>query len=224
MSRYDALTAMLLSRSEPRIVLSFDELDSIVGGLPDSARTYGAWWANKRSSQPHAKAWLDAGRRAAPEFREKRAVFTQDPSVLEEMETSETPTEGQEVLAEYVESTISFERDLEDHLIHNLPALEAGLTLIARQETIAVGRIDILARGADGETVIIEIKVGEAKDSAIGQIARYVGWYARAESRRPRSILIAGSFSEPTKYGAAAIQGLRLVTYQVSFSFSDASL
>ena len=48
MSRYDALTTCLLSRAEPVVALTFDELDTIVGGLPNSAKTYGAWWANNR--------------------------------------------------------------------------------------------------------------------------------------------------------------------------------
>jgi hypothetical protein len=78
MSRYDALTEKLLSSTEPTIILSFEELDSIVGGLPNSANTYGAWWANKRTSQAHAKAWLDAGRRAQPDFGARHVVFTAD--------------------------------------------------------------------------------------------------------------------------------------------------
>ena len=75
MSRYDALTGELAQREEPEVVLTFDELDSIVGGLPNSARTYHAWWANKRTSQPHARAWLDAGRVASVDFTRERAVF-----------------------------------------------------------------------------------------------------------------------------------------------------
>ena len=41
MGRYDALTTCLLSRPEPVVTLTFDELDTIVGGLPNSAKTYG---------------------------------------------------------------------------------------------------------------------------------------------------------------------------------------
>lgn len=76
MSRYDALTARLKSLAEPHVVLTFDELDQMRGGLPDSAKKYAAWWANKASSQAHARAWLDAGRHAKPDFRTRRAVFT----------------------------------------------------------------------------------------------------------------------------------------------------
>ncbi len=224
MSRYDALTATLLAHLEPRVTFTFDELDNIVGGLPYSAKNYNAWWANTYTGQPHAKAWLDASRRASPDFRAKQVVFTLNGSLPEQEAGSEEAIEGQQILSEYVESTISLERDLEDHLVDHLESLEPGLILVARQETIEVGRIDILARASDGQTVIIELKAGEARDSAIGQIARYIGWYSRSEPRLPRAILVAGSFPEPVRYAAAAIPALRLVTYRVSFAFSDASL
>jgi hypothetical protein len=76
MGRYETLTRVLRARTEPLVVLSFDELDEIVGGLPASAKRYRAWWANKRSSQAHASAWLDAGRLVTPDFNARRAVFT----------------------------------------------------------------------------------------------------------------------------------------------------
>jgi hypothetical protein len=224
MSRYDALTAKLLSINEPQVALTLDELDHIVGGLPNSAKAYSAWWANNRSSQSHAKAWLDAGRRASPDFSAQQVVFTIDPSVTDALSAQEDLAEGQKVLSEYIESTISLERDLEDHLVRNLESLEPGLALLARQETIEVGRIDILARARNGDTVIIELKAGEARDSAIGQIARYIGWYARKDGRAPRAYLVAGMFPDAVRYAAGAIPGLRLVTYKVSFAFTEASL
>ena len=224
MSRYDALTEHLLASSDPVVRLTFEELDSIVGGLPESAKKYGAWWANNRTSQAHSRAWLDAGRKASLDFRGRVATFRLDPTVAEPESVSEELVEAQGLLSGFVESSISLERDLEDHLVAHLDLLEPGLKLITRQATTDVGRVDILARSAEGDTVIIELKVGEARDSAIGQIARYIGWYARSESKTPRAILVAGAFSEPVKYGATALQSLRLVTYRVSFAFEDASL
>jgi hypothetical protein len=224
MSRYNALKAALLARTEPVVTLSFAELDAIIGGLPNSAKTYGAWWANSRSSQPHAWAWLDAGRRASPDFRAHKAVFSLDPSIPTQEDGPAEPAEGQEALAEYVESSISLERDLEDHMVNHLDALEPGLTLVGRQVSTDVGRVDILTKSREGQTVIIELKAGDARDSAIGQVARYIGWYARTDNASPRAILVAGSFSDPVRYAAAAIPALRLVTYQVSFTFSEASL
>ncbi len=225
MSRYAALTAKLLEHDDHRLTLTFDELDNIVGGLPDSAKKYGAWWANNVNSQTHSRFWLDAGRRASPDFHKKLAVFTIDGSIdeIESLDPVGAETTSQ-ILTGYVESGLSLERDMEDHLINHLESLETGLQLVSRQETIDVGRVDILARDKDGRTVIIELKAGEAKDSAIGQIARYIGWFARRDSVSPRAILVAGSFSEPVRYAAMAIPGLRLVTYRVSFKFDEVSI
>ncbi len=74
-SRYEALTAFLGDRSDPVVEMTFAELDRLVSGLPDSARKYPAWWANSRSSQPHAKFWLDARRRVTPDFNAGRVRF-----------------------------------------------------------------------------------------------------------------------------------------------------
>lgn len=226
MSRYSQLTPLLLASQEPQIVLSFDELDKVVaGGLPNSAKQYNAWWANNASSQPHAKFWLDAGRRASPDFKAKKAVFTLDSAVdTSELAAAVVGESTPQDLTEYVESSLSLERDLEDQIVSHLDVLEPGLTLVSRQESSDVGRLDLLARDSDGRTVIIELKAGEAKDSSIGQIARYIGWYAEREGKPPRAILVASGFSEPVRWAAKAIPGLKLVTYRVQFAFEEATV
>lgn len=120
---------------------------------------------------------------------------------------------------ELAEATVSLERDIEDHLVHHLETIEEGMELEGRQINTDVGRIDILARDSGGSRVIIEIKVGEAKDSAIGQIARYLGWYTRTEEKPARGVLIASSFPVGVQYAAAAIPNLALITYRIHFSF-----
>lgn len=226
MSRYAQLTSVLLSNPAAQVILTFDELDKIVpGGLPASAKQYPAWWANNASSQPHAKYWLDAGRRATPNFKAGRAVFTLDESIeTGELAAAVVDESTPQVLTEYVESSLSLERDLEDQIVSHLDVLEPGLTLVSRQETSDVGRLDLLARDADGRMVIIELKAGEAKDSSIGQIARYIGWYAQKEGQPPRAILVASGFSEPVRWAAKAIPGLKLVTYRVQFVFEAATV
>jgi len=221
MPDYEALTRYLSQREEPDVSLTFDELDSIVGGLPNSARQWRAWWANKESTQPHARAWLNAQRSAKPDFRNKIAQFTRL-SADAEAALVEPAGDNAGELSSYMESTLSLERDLEDHLIANLNSLEPNLTFVGRQVTIEVGRVDILARDSSGNTVIIELKVGEARDAAVAQVAKYIGWYARSEGKTPRAILVAADFPETVKYAAAAIPGLRLAAYHVQFSFENA--
>lgn len=226
MSRYAPLTAVLLARPEPQVALTFDELDKIiVGGLPDSAKERHTQWTNKVASRAHAKYWLDAGRRASLDVRGQRVVFTLDsrlePGALAaDVVDESTPQE----LTEYVESSLSLERDLEDQIVSHLDVLEPGLTLVSRQESSEVGRLDLLAKDRDGRMVIIELKAGEAKDSSIGQIARYLGWYSEKEGTVPRAILVASGFPQPVRWAAKAIPGLKLVTYQVQFNFEEATV
>ena len=58
MGYYEPLTRFLEGRSADEIVLTFRELESIIGrALPPSARKHQAWWANT-TSHSHAEAWL----------------------------------------------------------------------------------------------------------------------------------------------------------------------
>ncbi len=137
------------------------------------------------------------------------------------------PTPGEDEVttpSELEETTVSLERDIEDHLVHHLPQIEKGLTFTGRQVKTEVGRIDLMAQDTKGVRVIIELKVGEAKDSAVGQIARYMGWYAKADGKAVRGILIAQSFSDGTRYAGSAIPGLQLLAYKVHFSFESSGL
>lgn len=226
MSRYAPLTAVLLSNPEAQVALSFDELDRIIpGGLPDSAKKYATMWTNKEESRAQAKSWLDAGRRASLDVKGKRVVFSLDSSLgTSELAADVVDESTPQELTEYVESSLSLERDLEDQIVSHLDALEPGLTLISRQESSDVGRLDLLARDSEGRTVIIELKAGEARDSSIGQIARYIGWYADKEGKPPRAMLVASGFAAPVRWAAKAIPGLKLVTYRVQFAFEEATV
>ncbi len=132
--------------------------------------------------------------------------------------------DADEELEELAVASIGLERDLEDHLVHHLDSIETGLTLVGRQESTDVGRTDILAEDVSGRRVIIEVKVGEARDSAVGQIARYLGWFQRNEGSAPRGILIAADFPEGVRYAATVIPDLQLISYKVHFTFSTVSV
>ena len=78
---------------------------------------------------------------------------------------------------------------------------------------------DILGRGADGATVVVELKVGEAKDSAIGQVARYMGWYQKEGKGIVRGILVAADFPEGVQYAASAASNLALRRCRIQLAF-----
>lgn len=60
MGKYDPLRVLLQAHDGPQLTLSFAEIAAAVGGLPASANTHRAWWAND-PSHVQARAWLDAG-------------------------------------------------------------------------------------------------------------------------------------------------------------------
>jgi hypothetical protein len=57
--KYSELSEFFRKCVEQEVALSFEKLDSLVGGLPNSARTYREWWANHKSN-PQA-VWLAHG-------------------------------------------------------------------------------------------------------------------------------------------------------------------
>lgn len=64
MAKYDALRDHLRRCGEPRITMTFAEIDRIVpGGLPRSAYVHQAWWAYEREPAAHVQkhAIRDAG-------------------------------------------------------------------------------------------------------------------------------------------------------------------
>jgi hypothetical protein len=59
--KYARLTTYLTQSPTPTTV-ALAEIDELVGGLPDSAYRWRAWWAND-ASHSQARAWLASGRR-----------------------------------------------------------------------------------------------------------------------------------------------------------------
>ncbi|GGA24964.1 endonuclease NucS domain-containing protein [Dyella nitratireducens] len=125
------------------------------------------------------------------------------PNVWVPSEDDETVSEdpsSNEQIEQLIEASISFEKDVEAHLIRNLDSIEKGLRFVDRQVVIDVGRVDIIAEDIKQRRVIIELKLGDAKDAAVGQIARYIGWYARKDGKPPRAMLIAGDLTSPSLF------------------------
>jgi hypothetical protein len=67
------------------------------------------------------------------------------------------------------------EKDLEDYLEGHLEEIEPGLQKIGRQHPTTVGPMDLFARAANGNLVVIELKKGRVADKVFGQICRYMG-------------------------------------------------
>lgn len=139
----------------------------------------------------------------------------------EEAETDEVDDSSTEPTS----SEFAAERDLRNYLEKNLTALEPGLRLYEEEglsgiEFPAGGRrIDILASGADGGFVVIELKVSRGYDRVIGQIMRYMAWVKQnlAEGKPVRGIIVASDISDDLRLAASLTAGIRLVEYELSF-------
>ena len=77
MAKYDGLAAWLSSQHVSPQSVSFSDLDSLVAGLPPSARTDRTWWGNTTNrTRVQAHAWLGAGWRVEDvDFIEERVTL-----------------------------------------------------------------------------------------------------------------------------------------------------
>lgn len=63
MSKYDALRRYLEAARDGAVTMSFDEIASLVDGLPPSAFNHREWWSNNPKTTAPRHGWLPAGRR-----------------------------------------------------------------------------------------------------------------------------------------------------------------
>ena len=115
---------------------------------------------------------------------------------------------------------VSIERDLHDYLSHHLILLEPNLTLHdgGFEYQTDAGRVDILAIDKEKNLVVIEVKAGRAKDSALGQLLGYMGCLS-TKNKGVRGILVAFDFDERVVFGSRGLPNVRLVKYTLSFGF-----
>ena len=76
MRKYRALQAHLERRNGRPEMLTFEDIEAIIGaGLPRSATVHRAFWANDNEGyHSHARAWMGAGYRVAYVDRQDRVV------------------------------------------------------------------------------------------------------------------------------------------------------
>jgi hypothetical protein len=141
-------------------------------------------------------------------------------------ESSEEPP-GDQIEAEVeesIEASVSLERDLHLYLATRVSEIESGLTLVENgvECQTEAGRIDLLARDANNHLVVVELKAGKAKDSALGQLLGYMGCLSGSESN-VRGILVASNFDSRVVFAAKGLPNVKLVRYQLSFNLEEIS-
>ncbi|MFP7442927.1 hypothetical protein SFC50_04410 [Bacillus infantis] len=74
-SKYDPLHQFLRINNSTRIILTFSEIETVLGfTLPMSAYKYAAWW-DGASQHTQAYSWTEAGYKANPRLNEKKVEF-----------------------------------------------------------------------------------------------------------------------------------------------------
>ncbi len=124
------------------------------------------------------------------------------------------------------------EKIIEEFYKDNLSLIESGLQLhsetddkndsiLGQQYSTSIGRMDLLCRSKNGDFVVIEVKRDYADDEAVGQLLRYMGWIYRHKGTNVRGVLLAGGFTDKTKYARiGVIKGgdpnyIKLLKYQI---------
>jgi hypothetical protein len=76
-SEYESLHKYLANRYADMVVLTFSQLEDLLGfALPDSARTQQEWWTSTDSDKSSgADAWILAGRTAKPNLLARTVAF-----------------------------------------------------------------------------------------------------------------------------------------------------
>ena len=139
--------------------------------------------------------------------------------------SEEAPSDQIEAeVEESIEASVSLERDLHSYLATRISEIESDLTLVENgvEHQTEVGRIDLLARDGNSHLVVVELKAGKAKDSALGQLLGYIGCLSASESN-VRGILVASNFDSRVIFAARALSNVKLVRYQLSFDLEEIS-
>jgi hypothetical protein len=183
---------------------SYEKLTSLVRQqFPNSKwqKTHYAWYKSK----------IKTGEIVVPGF----ASQTSEESPADQIEAE---------VEESIEASVSLERDLHSYLAARVSEIESGLTLVESgvEYQIEAGRIDLLARDVNKYLVVVELKAGKAKDSALGQLLGYVGCLSGSEAN-VRGILVASSFDSRVIFAARGLPNVKLVRYQLSFNLEEVS-
>lgn len=125
------------------------------------------------------------------------------------------------------ETSLEFalEAHLRDFLAKNLDQIEPGLRLYQANGVTGVefnvdgGRIDLLAIDKLGKFVVIELKLSQGRNKALGQLLYYMGWVDQKLGGGPcRGIVIASEIADELVVAISRTPGVSLSRYRMKFS------
>lgn len=133
-------------------------------------------------------------------------------------------------------SVFALESHLRDYLAKNLPTLpghtaplqlyvDAGGRDGVEYQT-DVGPIDLLAIDSEQNFVVLELKLRDGPDRALGQILRYMGWVKthKANGKNVNGIILASQITEKLKYAATQVPQVGLMEYRLAMTLKPVAL
>lgn len=127
-----------------------------------------------------------------------------------------------------VEETVSFvmEKYLEEFLVKNWEktVLAEDWDLVESQVQSEVGRLDILAKSKDDQTMlVIELKLNRANDQVLGQVQRYMGW-VKSElepDKEVKGLIIGDQLDPKLEYALSVVDNVSFMRYEMDFRLLD---
>lgn len=117
------------------------------------------------------------------------------------------------------EGLLSFDEDaVQRYIKKNFKDINTNFISIEREYQTKVGYADFLAREKEGY-VVIEVKVGTAQDSAVGQLLGYMNSIRKEKEGKVRGILVAEGFTDRVKE-AFKSDDVTLAEYKARLVFS----
>ena len=141
-------------------------------------------------------------------------------------------SECKESEEELISASIHFEGLLEENIIQNLENFGVGLRLFekdgvpGRQFRVSSGNVDVLAEDDSGGLVVIEIKARRAKKDILSDVLTYIACIKKEfpEKKSVHGIIVSEDFDPDLRIAAMAFPNITLVSYKISFEFSESNL
>jgi len=220
-SGFRSYFSAVASPSSVNSYLSFlRTIDRSMGGLDEAIKEKGAsgvWsWAQQATVPP-----FDTRRSDARSILKRYLGFVAQ-GEFNAADTS-TPAEGVGETDLAASLVFELERNMQAAVRKSISSLEPGIQIVdgGYERSVSTGKIDILAKDADGIFTVIELKAGLCPSGAIEQVLGYAEALSHEENAQVRCIVVASSFSDRQVAASKRISDLKLYTYDYSVSFSE---